>query len=686
MGKIAFLVPREEMLYQAHNILQERDQPHMHYETAIMKVVRTKNVVMEARQAIADGASIIIARGLQASLIKQYTDIPVVEIVITAQEMALLIVKAKQILKKEHPVIAVVGFQNMFCDMSYFDSLYGIELHTFFAPDNEMLRPVSLQAVEERADLIIGGEVTVEAATAAGIPSLFLSATEDSIRNAFSMAESIHFAMSADKKRTAQMETLLDYSFSGLVNVDAHGKITALNPMMEDMLGTGRKKAVGHLLTDIFPDLDPREVARVLTEGGNGYPAFLQVRSTSVFALLAPVLIEGRADGAILTCHKMQRKLTLEQESQSKRHSTGFIALGQFSDILQGSPAMQACIHKAKLYALSDLPVLICGEAGTEKRLMAQSIHNAGLRKRSAFVDVSLDGLTDEEQRALLFDEKGAALQADGGTLLLEGIDSLTRSNQYRLLQLIRYRLLCERSLARTRHLDVRVMVTLDRPGLLEQMTASGHFREDLYHLIQGLRVEIPPLHERPEDLMQKLENAIRESCERYDRYHVLTKGAFARLMAYPWPGNLFQVEAFCERLILTAAKRSLDERDVDALLDPPLPPAAPAPLQALQTAAPPQDLSSASTWPQGMPPAAAGPQDMASVAAEPRSMSSVAAGPQGMSPAAAGPQGIPLADPRARQLYEALQRHEGNRMKTAAELGISKATLWRWMKKYGVE
>ena len=57
-----------------------------------------------------------------------------VEIVITAQEMALLIVKAKQILKKEHPVIAVVGFQNMFCDMSYFDSLYGIELHTFFCP------------------------------------------------------------------------------------------------------------------------------------------------------------------------------------------------------------------------------------------------------------------------------------------------------------------------------------------------------------------------------------------------------------------------------------------------------------------------------------------------------------------------------------------------------------------------
>ena len=80
-----------------------------------------------ATGAIADGASIIIARGLQASLIKQYTDIPVVEIVLTAQEMALLVMKAKQIVNKPRPVIAVVGFRNMFCDMSFFDELYGID-------------------------------------------------------------------------------------------------------------------------------------------------------------------------------------------------------------------------------------------------------------------------------------------------------------------------------------------------------------------------------------------------------------------------------------------------------------------------------------------------------------------------------------------------------------------------------
>ena len=113
MGKIALLVPREEMLYLAHNILQEKK-----YSIGDMRVIQTENAVMEARDAIGKGASIIIARGLQASMIKQYTDVPVVEIVATAQEMALLVKRADQILKKERPFIAAVGLKICFATCS----------------------------------------------------------------------------------------------------------------------------------------------------------------------------------------------------------------------------------------------------------------------------------------------------------------------------------------------------------------------------------------------------------------------------------------------------------------------------------------------------------------------------------------------------------------------------------------
>ena len=191
MGKIALLVSREEMLCQAHNILQERKYP-----IGEMKAVRSETAVIEARKSIADGASIIIARGLQASLIKQYTHIPVVEIVLTAQEMALLVMRAKQVVKKLRPVIAVVGFKNMFCDMSYFDELYDVQLRTYYTAQGQGrdLKELAAQAIAQGADLIIGGDTAVKAAEEAGVPSLFLSMTEESLKNAFSMAESMFFA------------------------------------------------------------------------------------------------------------------------------------------------------------------------------------------------------------------------------------------------------------------------------------------------------------------------------------------------------------------------------------------------------------------------------------------------------------------------------------------------------------
>ncbi len=637
MGKVAILVPREEMLYHAHNILQEKSKSKKHYEIGDMKVVRTKNAVMEARQSIAGGASMIIARGLQASLIKQYTDIPVIEIVATAQEMALLVVKAKQILKKENPVIAVVGFQNMFCDMSYFDSIYAIELRTFYAENNEDLRMTTMRAVEENVDLIIGGEVAVETAAQAGIPSLFLSNTEDSIRNAFSMADSVSYAMEVEKKNAAQMETLLDYSFGGVVNVDGNGKIIAVNALMEGILGQPRKKLTGSFLTEIFPDLDHVRTERMLSQGGDGFSTFLMVNGTSVFAMLAPVLIEGEVDGLILTCHKMKKKVsTNQQEVQKKRTANGLIALGRFEDILQESPAMQDCVHQAKLFSLSDFPVLIEGETGTQKRLIAQSIHNASFRSRNAFADISCRGLSEEEQFLLLFDEKGAVLQADGGTVFMDDGEYLHPANQYRLLQLIRYKICCGKELQRNKHADVRVLFALSEPGRLEGAVETGAFRKDLYYLLQGLCLNIPPLRECREDVKQLLENTVRDCCERFDRYHAFTPGAMEALLNYPWPGNRYQVENFCERLVLTASKRLLDEKMVLGVLT-----------ELFEKAERKQDLQTANI----------------KEAAQPESWK----------------------DEQEELLAKTLKKNGGNRKKTAQELGISKSTLWRWMKKYSL-
>ena len=620
MGKIALLVSREEMLHQTHNILQEKK-----YEISDMRVIKTEDAVSEARHSIGAGASIIIARGLQASLIKQYTDIPVVEIVITAQEMALLVNKAKQILKKENPVIGVVGFRNMFCDMSYFDIIYGIEMRTYFADKSHLLEDMTKQAIGDGVDLIIGGDTAVGIAGEAGIPSLFLSNTEDSLRNALSMAESMDYAMGVEKRSAAQMETLLDHSFSGVVRLDASGFILDLNPIMENILGLKKDEVLGKAACEVFPELGK-------DYGKESYSLFMEINRTSVFAVVAPVVIDQRAEGAILTCHRMKKRRLAESDSREKGHLRGFIALGEFEDILQESQAMEECIRLAKLYALSEKAVLIEGEAGTEKRLLAQSIHNASLQKGGPFVALSCDGLGDEGQLDMIFGDKGAVAQAKGGTLLLEEVQCLTRANQYRLCQLIRYKSRLGKDGARYPGADVRVMVTTDVP--LSDLAGDGAIREDLYYLLSGLTVRIPPLRERKEDLERKLAESIRDCCEHYSRFHVLTHGARKLLLDYPWEGNLFQVESFCERLILTAKKRSLDEGFAEQVLGE----LYPRPLKA--------------GWEE-----------------EGEENDRI----------------MPVPE-EAERIAEALLRFGGNREETAKALGISKATLWRKRKKYHLE
>lgn len=314
MGKITLLVSREEMLYQAHNILQEKKYPIKE-----MRVIRSESAVTEARRAIADGASIIIARGLQASLIKQYTDIPVVEIVLTAQEMALLVMKARQIIRKPRPVIGVVGFQNMFCDMSYFDQLYDIDLRTYYLTQGleQGLKDLVRQAAGEGADLIIGGDTAVEEAARAGVPSLFLSMTEDSLRNAFSMAQRMEYAMEVEKKSAVQIETLLDYTFHGVIRLDRDGRIAGVNSQMEDIIGSREAGLAGRTIGEIAPEIGEAVLERVLGQGKE-YSLFLELNRTSVFAMLVPILYDGRAEGAMITCHRVARPAGREKREREK--------------------------------------------------------------------------------------------------------------------------------------------------------------------------------------------------------------------------------------------------------------------------------------------------------------------------------------------------------------------------------
>lgn len=124
MSKIAILLPKEYMLGQARNVIREDE-----LDIDILKVIKTSDSVYEARQAVEQGAEVVLARGVQAAFIRQYTNIPVAELTLTGQEIGLMIASAKKkVPDKKCPQIALIGFKNMFSDTTYADELFDIRL------------------------------------------------------------------------------------------------------------------------------------------------------------------------------------------------------------------------------------------------------------------------------------------------------------------------------------------------------------------------------------------------------------------------------------------------------------------------------------------------------------------------------------------------------------------------------
>ena len=465
MADISLFVPREEMLHQAHNILQAEG-----YNIKELKVINTADSVSEARSALARGTNIIIARGYQASLIKHYTNIPVVEIALTGQEMGLLITKAKKIINKKRPVIGVVGFSNMFCDMTYFNQIYNIELRTYLVPDAEELHNAIQQAINDNLDIIIGGDTAIMAASNAGIPSLFLSSTEDSIREAFKVADKLQFAVENEKRDVAQLETLLDYSFSGMAKINQQGNIVIINRIMEEILNKNSAEVVGKPVVEVITEISAENVEKILQVGSEIYSSFININNNALVVIVAPIKVDDKIDGAIITCQKIKKLKQLETEIMRERYLYGYVAMGNFNDIPHSSKEMQESIALAKVYAQSKSPVLICGEIGTEKELFAQAIHNNSLSKNGPYITVNCFGIKDDMQSEILFGSEqneegvkktqGAFVSANHGTVLISEIDKLSEHSQYSLYKMIRYKSLIRNEIEKTMSIDVRIIAT----------------------------------------------------------------------------------------------------------------------------------------------------------------------------------------------------------------------------------
>jgi DNA-binding NtrC family response regulator len=244
-------------------------------------------------------------------------------------------------------------------------------------------------------------------------------------------------------------------------------------------------------------------------------------------------------------------------------------------DVLIGqSPGFEALIRSARLVAAADVTVLIMGETGTGKELLAQALQQHSLRAKKPFVTLNCAALPASVAESELFghrrgaftgavaDFSGRLETAHGGTLFLDEINSLPLPVQAKLLRFLDSGEIQPVGARSAESVDVRIIAATN--ANLSEKIDAGEFRRDLYYRLSVVPLEIPPLRERNSDVEPLLHHFMRHFAQAHGTPPaVFDLGAIRRLCAYPWPGNVRELRNCCERLAILMAGRVIEEKDL---------------------------------------------------------------------------------------------------------------------------
>ena len=270
--------------------------------------------------------------------------------------------------------------------------------------------------------------------------------------------------------------------------------------------------------------------------------------------------------------NRAAEKAALQKENQVLQAQV--MESAGFEGIVGKSQAMQRVVTTARQVASSDIPVLIMGESGTGKELIARAIHNNSRRRKERLVALNCAGLSESILEDELFghikgaftgaqgEREGRFEHADGGTLFMDEIGDMPAAMQAKLLRVLENGEVVRLGSNEPIKVDVRLISATNRN--LDEMVAERKFREDLSFRINGIKITIPPLRERREDIPLLIHFFVQQSAERYGKViDAITPDAQQVLMSHPWPGNVRQLKNVIENMVVLTTKQKLD---VDSL------------------------------------------------------------------------------------------------------------------------
>jgi len=381
-----------------------------------------------------------------------------------------------------------------------------------------------------------------------------------------------------------QTSIILDSIADGVFTIDLEWRITSFNRAAELITGIPREEAIGRHCWEVFRASICEKQCSLRQTMETGAPILNQPifivnsEGTRVPVSISTAILRDKED-RIIGGVETFRDLSLLEELKNElagRHT--------FFDIVSKNKEMHRLFTILEQVAQSDSTVLLQGESGTGKELFARAIHSLSARSRGPLVVVNLGALPDTLVESELFGHKAGAFTdarqdragriaaAEGGTLFLDEIGDLSPTIQVRLLRVLQERTYEPLGSNRTIHADIRIVAATNRD--LEAMVQERTFRDDLYYRINVVRLTLPPLRKRREDIPLLVEHFMR-------RFNQLTgkqvtrvsHGVLAILMAHDFPGNVRELENVIEHAMVLCQGVIIEAVHLPDYLQPAPPP-----------------------------------------------------------------------------------------------------------------
>lgn len=443
---------------------------------------------------------------------------------------------------------------------------------------------------------------------------------------------------------------ILKMTSDGFIITDTEGNVREINKQYVDFFGKSRSEIIGKSILNIIPNSKMIDIVKHKFSEEDAVHKYIDGEAKGNSVIVSRSYVEDEDGNVVAGVAQVKFKVQtlavakklMNEYEELEYYREEFQNQNRVDNIIGSDTKFREIVKECLKVAKTDIPVLLTGETGTGKEVMAKALHTNSLRYDKPFVSINCAAIPFELLESELFGymdgaftgakrggKKGKFQLANGGTIFLDEIGDMPSSMQAKLLRVLQEKEIEPLGSEKSIPLDVRVVAATRQD--LEAKMKDGSFREDLYYRLSVFNIHIPPLRERGGDSLELAEFFLDELNHKYKTYKTFSKAVKAYFLKYQWPGNVREVNNVVQSAYAISTENIIDINDI--------------PARMLQQEKPAINLD--------------------------KNKKSL---------------GQMVDDYEKEVILELLKKHKGNCLEAAKEAGIHKSNFYRKLQKYGIK